>query len=235
MVALALISMLSCTPNDLTTRTAASSSLTLVVSAIPDISHWVVRGALNETTAIWRAAGVTIAWHPSNGSSFASDPSTVRVILDEARGSVSGQDLPLGWISFSSSGVPDGTVHLSYHNVLQLIEATAAYRHQPTGYQELLAARALGRALAHELGHYLTASKSHSPSGLMKARRLVDELFSPTRTGFTLSNDQRQLAARTLTLTTPHVDSATDLSIVECDGLAASSGCCDTALCRGGV
>ncbi len=203
MVALALISMLGCTSNGPTAesprkgirqeaspqpRGDASPTLTLVVAEALGIANAVVRGALDETTAIWKAAGVTIEWHLSNGSSLASDPSPVRVLLDDARGSVADQDLPLGWISFNASGVPDGIVHLSHRNVIQLIDSTSAYRDRPTSYRELLAARALGRALAHELGHYLTASKDHSPSGLMKGRHLVDELFSPARTGF-MSND----------------------------------------------
>jgi hypothetical protein len=221
MIALALISMLSCTSNELATesvregarlvapsrsRDDASFSVVLVVEATRGLPNAMVRGALKETTAIWRAAGVAIEWHLSNSSSIASDASTVRVILDDARGTVSGHDLPLGWINFNSAGIPEGIVHLSRANVFRLIDATAAYRNRPTSYQELLAARALGRALAHELGHYLTGSKVHSPAGLMKGRRLADELFSPTRTGFTLTVDERQLAAKTLTLRLPNAD-----------------------------
>jgi hypothetical protein len=33
---------------------------------------------------------------------------------------------------------------------------------------ERLLPRALGRALAHELGHYLLARRAHSPTGLMR-------------------------------------------------------------------
>ena len=34
----------------------------------------------------------------------------------------------------------------------------------PLAQREMLLARAMGRALAHELGHYLLASKIHTPS-----------------------------------------------------------------------
>ena len=36
------------------------------------------------------------------------------------------------------------------------------------GMVERLLPRALGRALAHELGHYLLARRAHSPTGLMR-------------------------------------------------------------------
>jgi hypothetical protein len=232
MMALALAAVLSCDAERLTTpsgesattrhastelRLAHPSSVMLLVAVAPGISNGVVRGALNEATAIWRDAGVMIAWHLSDGSSIDGDPSTVRVLLDDARGSVSGQDLPLGWINFNASGRSEGIVHLSHRNVVQLLDATEAYRSRPIGYKELLAARALGRALAHELGHHLTASKVHSPSGLMKARRMVDEFFSPARSGFTLNSDERHLVAKTLT------DPAPDIIVEPCEELTAVS------------
>jgi hypothetical protein len=247
MIALALISMLSCTSSGLTGESAfegikrqafsrsRGDALALVVVATPGISNAIVREAMNEAIAIWRAAGVTIEWHLSNASSLASDQPTVRVILDDARGSASGQDLPLGWIRFNSFGVPEGVVHLSHRNVIQLIDATGAYRDRPTSYLELLVARALGRALAHELGHYLTASKGHSPSGLMKAHRLVDELFSPTRSGFMLNSDERQLASKTLISRFRHADPATDMPLEQCDEPASPAVCCDTEVYRRSV
>jgi hypothetical protein len=109
------------------------------------------------------------------------------------------------------------------------MDATDAYRNRPESYKELLAARALGRALAHELFHQLMASKAHSPSGLMKARRLADELFSPSRTGFTLNNEERQLAARTLASKAAHAGPSTGVPIEQCDEPAAQSRCCDGA------
>ena len=44
----------------------------------------------------------------------------------------------------------------------------------PTGIAERLLPVVMGRALAHEIGHFLLASKAHSPSGLMTARFLPD-------------------------------------------------------------
>jgi hypothetical protein len=55
----------------------------------------------------------------------------------------------------------------------------------------------MGRALAHELGHYLLASKVHTPHGLMKATLTAVELFAPDASDFRLEPAQRHaLAAR---------------------------------------
>ena len=43
----------------------------------------------------------------------------------------------------------------------------------------MLLARAMGRALAHEMGHYLLASKEHTKNGLMQAHRTATEFFGP--------------------------------------------------------
>ena len=190
MIWLVLMSMFSCGSS----TAIFPSSLTLVVAATPGISNAIIKGAIEEAAAIWSSVGVTLVRRASTGSSVAIEPSAILVILDDERGRASNQDLALGWINFTPTGAPEPIVHLSVRNVTLLVDTMDAYRNRPTSYKELLMARALGRALAHELGHYLTGSKAHSPSGLMKGRRLLDEFFSPTRGGFQFDDDDRRLA-----------------------------------------
>jgi hypothetical protein len=66
----------------------------------------------------------------------------------------------------------------------------------PRLQREILLARAMGRALAHELGHYIAASKTHTSRGLMKAVHSAYELFGPPRDQFGLAaaEQQRMLA-----------------------------------------
>jgi len=201
MIWLVLMSIVSC-------RSSAPifpSSLTLVVAATPGISNAIVKAAIEEAAAIWSSVGVTLVRRASTGSSLAIEPPAIQVVLDDERGRAPDQDLPLGWINFTPTGAPEPIVHLSFRNVTLLVDTMDAYRNRPASYKELLMARALGRALAHELGHYLTGSKAHSPSGLMKGRRLLDEFFSPTRGGFQLDDDERRLAThrRSSFLTNP--------------------------------
>ena len=194
MMWLALISALTCEP-----AAPIPTSLTVTVHMTHGISNAIAKDALTEASAIWKLGGVTLDWHAT------SDPvgggrSTVNVTFDDAPGSVAGQDVPLGWVTLDAAGVPEGTIFLSRRNALRLVETIDEYRERPVKFKERLIARALGRALAHELGHYLTGSKEHTVSGLMKGRRLADEFFSPACVGFDVNRDERRLAAHMLAL-----------------------------------
>jgi hypothetical protein len=196
MIWLALMSIFGWSPASAPAPADIPASLVLTVAAPPGISKAIVSGALNEAADIWRAAGLALKWRASNRPSMAIEPSAVQVLLDDEQAPPSDGSLALGWVAFGPSGLPAPLLHLSHRNAIRLLEAETAYRDRPPRYKELLLARALGRVLAHELGHYLMASKDHSPSGLMKAHRLADELFSPTRSGFRLDDGERRLAGQ---------------------------------------
>jgi len=62
--------------------------------------------------------------------------------------------------------------------------------------QDALAGRVFGRALAHELGHYLLRMPGHSASGLMRAQPPAVTLVNEESRAFQLAaEDARQLAA----------------------------------------
>jgi hypothetical protein len=94
----------------------------------------------------------------------------------------------LGWIPFTPSG-PAPSIHLSRAAAEALISDTAGVNHTMLGHA-ILIGRALGRALSHELGHYLLRSKAHAPHGLMRATWPTDELFSINRHGFQLTAEE---------------------------------------------
>ena len=56
--------------------------------------------------------------------------------------------------------------------------------HEPPGAGHRRLALVLGRAVAHELGHYLLATAGHAPSGLMRAYVGVADYVDPRRGGF---------------------------------------------------
>ena len=64
--------------------------------------------------------------------------------------------------------------------------------------RETLLARAMGRALAHEIGHYLLGSKVHTGRGLMRAMHSASDFFGADRASFALDAAQRQAVAARL-------------------------------------
>jgi hypothetical protein len=180
------------------------------VSSAPNISASLVSRVLAETDAIWRGSGFTFVWRratpgvvPDARTSEAGPymPSALRVVIgNETRPSRDGS-LPLGWIRFDDA-TPEQEIYLSDASVGQLMVnargVVGQVEQMPLIQREILSARALGRVLAHELGHYLLASKIHTRRGLLKATRTAVELFAVEGRGFQIDPSQRQVMAARL-------------------------------------
>jgi hypothetical protein len=80
----------------------------------------------------------------------------------------------------------------SARGIVGLIEA------MPVLERDTKLGRAMGRALAHELGHYLLASKTHTPHGLMQASHTASAFFETDRRAFAIDTDERQQVAARL-------------------------------------
>jgi hypothetical protein len=181
------------------------------VVASDDVAPQLVRKILKETDAIWRAAGVTISWHlaaraaaPLTGPA-APGPYIADVLrLNISNGNGSGRDgkRPLGWIVFDDETRPQREIYLSRSNAAAMLEEARGVvgnvDEMPTDQRETLLGRAMGRALAHEIGHYLLTSKVHTRRGLMKAVMTAVELFMPDAGAFRIDQAQRHLVAERL-------------------------------------
>ena len=170
------------------------------VQAGPDIPRALVMMALEETSAVWSVAGVTFVWQVAEVA--APQMSHTNVMIDSARqgcvhclcvtigeetGPERGSGLPIGWIVFDDEGTPTSDIHLSYHNALALVraaEGAGTVSRMTVMELRTLMSRVLGRALAHELGHYLLRSKEHTATGLMKARLTAAEFLGTQRGDF---------------------------------------------------
>ena len=143
---------------------------------------------IDEAAEIWRPLGVALR----RGDADAGEsPAAIRLVVDDrddselARSSTES----LGWIRFGATGVPEPIVHVSRAAAKRLLDETASNRELPVRYHDELLARILGRALAHELGHYLLASTHHTSRGLMRSTWPLDMLTATERVGFGLSLD----------------------------------------------
>jgi hypothetical protein len=193
---------------------AASSADTppMIVSVIPGagVSPRLVTAVLAEAAAIWRAAGVSFVWRhlprvvpaAEPSAPAPSIPNTLRLTIGDNRGVITEGNLPLGWIVFDDVAVPEPAIYLSFANAQAMMDVARGVvgpvDQMPLAQRETLLSRAMGRALAHELGHYLLASKLHTPRGLMKAHLTAVELFRPDSGGFRIEPSQRRLVAARL-------------------------------------
>ena len=173
------------------------------VTAATDMSPRLVAAVLAEADAIWGPSGVTFIWRraaqavvPSVGGSGAYVPNTLRLTLGDNGGAVRDGRLPLGWIVFDDVAVPEQEIYVSHANAKAMMDeapgVVGRVGEMPIVQRETLLARAMGRALAHELGHYLLASKVHTERGLMKAVLTAAELFMPDSSAFRIQPAQRR-------------------------------------------
>jgi hypothetical protein len=93
----------------------------------------------------------------------------------------------LGSIWFDEDGAPGDTITIDDAAVMVRVAETTLSNHPlgdwPPAIADQVIGRALGRVLAHELGHYLLRSKMHQPRGLMRAVFTGSDLaaWDPTR------------------------------------------------------
>jgi hypothetical protein len=162
------------------------------------------RAMVQEADAIWRTQGVSIVMlTPAEAMGPAPDAIRLAVTLSAApRGSrAAGGGPPLGAIVFDHDNSPAGALTIHVDAVAAVVGRTRwggrPTDHWPRAFGDARVARALGRVLAHEIGHYLLGWKGHSAVGLMRAQFKGDELAGAERDLFSLPpRDLPRLRAR---------------------------------------
>jgi hypothetical protein len=165
------------------------SAISIGVFAPPDVPESLVIRVFDEAKAIWGPTGIAFDWHRVASIGMAG-AWHVTVTIDDDRKDFAEWQGALGWIPFTPYG-PAPSIRLSRANAEALIRRTPDISGATMVGHEILIGRALGRALSHELGHYLLKSKIHTPHGLMRATWPSDELLSNDRRGFELTAEQR--------------------------------------------
>ena len=171
---------------------ASVRPIEVAVVAPRDVTDSMVRSICAEAEAIWASAGMALAW-TRDASKEEMHRLTIEVTVDDRQAPV-GRDGALGWLTFTGDQ-PDRVIHLSRVSAEGLLRDSPGLIDGTFSSHERFIARALGRALAHELGHYLLRSKVHTPHGLMRAAWTSDQTFALRRDGFTLTDQERATAA----------------------------------------
>jgi hypothetical protein len=139
-----------------------------------------------EVTSIWSTAGVGVFWsvraksdaHPGR----VHVPVVIRPLLRRPGQAVRGlehEGRPMGWVVLDGNGRPTGPMEISLVPIAaKVLSGTSLGRRlvdMPLGYQQYAVGRAIGRVIAHEIGHWLFG-RAHSKEGLMAPSLNTEEL-----------------------------------------------------------
>jgi hypothetical protein len=179
------------------------TNLRLIVDAAHVLSTATRTNAIAEASRIWSRYDVSLLTD-DDGRCAPESPAAITVTIDASHESSSG-DAGLGAIGFAADGLPDSSIVLRLDAVARIATSAPFMGVHPalwpSGLRDEIIARALGRALAHEIGHYLLRSPHHANAGLMRARQKGSALGSPSDRPFALTPPDR--ARLRLTLAEP--------------------------------
>ena len=156
-----------------------------------------VQSMQNEASAIWQRYGVRIQW-----STIPRDVHCPRVhgsfevfikyqLPAVGNGSAS---VVLGSTQLAPAAIHHAGICVDYDETQHLLESLSASRLIPlVGHPDIGPAdigRALGRVLAHEIGHVLLGAARHQPGGLMRPSFNPEDLAARQRWSYTLSKKE---------------------------------------------
>jgi hypothetical protein len=182
--------------------------LTVLTIAMADdcpASAAVIAIARAEATRIWSRSAVRLRWVAASELPFASPKSgwlLVQCSTGPLRGVASneGHLKAVATIRFVGAQ-PLNVITLSPQNAMALLDQDARRgwlsNHELPAARHLRLGRMLGRALAHEIGHFLSQSEAHTERGLMKRTHSVAAFTGTSLHAFNVSVEfRRALQAR---------------------------------------
>jgi hypothetical protein len=159
------------------------------VQAPARTSPALIRNLQVEVASIWKPYDVDIEWNTRDRCAL--DVASVAVIIERGHSSPAVNAPALGLTRVRMGALVAVPVHLDYDaartvtGTLTSGQLVAAIGRPDVGEVEL--GRALGRVLAHEIGHLLLAAPNHQRHGLMREAFSALDLVALHRRSYTLS------------------------------------------------
>lgn len=164
-----------------------STIVCLVLSPKLALEPAVASRLVLEVQSIWKVLGADIR------SVDVPDDSCERIVVVKADREALPEDLShddaIGWVPFAA-GHARQVLFLRVSRA-RLMVAGVITGVNPEGLTNLMLAKLLGRAVAHELGHVLLNSPSHADSGLMRARYRANDVLRVQASAYTLNAAER--------------------------------------------
>jgi hypothetical protein len=172
----------------------------ILPSNIDKVSLAIARAEVED---IWRRYDVEVAWEGRWAIGTPKPDLFVEFVNKAVAAKQPYASSAVAWIPFGD-GVPLPYVHVSQPALAQLMQTESWFDGKPMiraplDLRQQALGRIIGRALAHEIGHYLLASRTHADEGLMQAMLDPRNLVKPGTRRYTLTDgDVRILRAARL-------------------------------------
>ena len=159
------------------------------VSALAAMPSPQLKAMTREAAEIWKPLGVALVWVTAERERLRPSARQGLKVVGAPPAAGIARFSRLGSIVFLEGRViPEETLVLSVDTIARLVEDTSfanrRVRDWPPAARSALTGRALGRVLAHEIGHYLLAWRTHTAHGLMRQSFGGEVLIDPDRRGF---------------------------------------------------
>lgn len=165
-----------------------------------NVKEVVLAQARAEVEVIWRRYQVEIVWSFGPSEMNAAKPD---LSVEFVPGLPSHSASAIAWVIFTN-GRPLPLARVSVPAATNLLEANSWSNGGPLRMvtvvkRDVALGRIMGRALAHEIGHFMLASRQHRRNGLMRAVIDAEQFVHPDIDRFSLENaDVRILRAAKL-------------------------------------
>ncbi len=190
-ISVACASVCCATPASALQDTRPEPAVQYVLLTIAPELATVARAALvAEAETLWARAGVRLVWRNGGDRVVETDRALRVLVIPRPASSPSARsDYALG--ELLSFGPPNALAVVSIDRVQALVNSSHRSSTVPPSLQATRIGIVLGRAVAHEIGHYLLNSRSHTDKGLMRASFDVHELLDRRSGLFELDDDSR--------------------------------------------
>lgn len=180
---------------------AAPVPITLRVAVVLDTASVPVQldHLLDQASRIWQAYGVTFEWMRASGAGLTpADVDVWAYLTDWEPARRAGRRTPLGSIQFLD-GRPQNVIRISRRAAGRLAQDMVVGGEpivsQSPHIHDRFIAHAMGRALAHEIGHFLLGTAAHSRHGLMRESHSAAEVLTMSLDRFALEREQAEAFA----------------------------------------
>ena len=140
----------------------------VLLTTAPTLSTSARASMMNEAAAIWRQHGVLLDWlNPSEVRPVASNRLRVLIVQKRLMGADADERVAVGELVRPPDGHAVASVSIEgAQHLISSVRGRAGY--ELIAVDERRLGTVLGRALAHEIGHYLLDTHTHARSGLMR-------------------------------------------------------------------